>query len=365
MDPDGPSLEINNEITSIGDTTIKKQHQGQMIDDDIIDPKPPFEIFSGVDNVDASPAVVVSSEITNLSVGQATTLTHRDSFHYDISGKKKVIIFNHRKFASRFDLTERRGTELDVKAIRKTFSSLKWEIQVCNDYTTADIREVMNTLQTSEEIQDISALAVFILSHGEDNGTVFANDGMYRVDHDILYHLSADKCPHLAAKPKLIFVQACQGKATDPGTEVRRRHTSQDSAATYKIPNFADFLIFQASFWDHFSFRSSETGSWFIQALCSKIDTSPTDDTLLDTLLNVSRYISLERESNIPTRPQLHKKKQTPLLYSTLLRKIYLKGNPRPKREIVVDEFVKNEAVKKNEQLDNPHNKLKGDCNCM
>ena len=70
----------------------------------------------------------------------------------------------------------------------------------------------MNTLQTSEEIQDISALAVFILSHGEDNGTVFANDGMYRVDHDILYHLSADKCPHLAAKPKLIFVQACQGK---------------------------------------------------------------------------------------------------------------------------------------------------------
>ena len=41
----------------------------------------------GVDNVDASPAVVVSSEITNLSVGQATTLTHRDSFHYDISGR--------------------------------------------------------------------------------------------------------------------------------------------------------------------------------------------------------------------------------------------------------------------------------------
>lgn len=70
----------------------------------------------------------------------------------------------------------------------------------------------MNTLQTSSETSQISALAVFILSHGEDNGTVFANDSMYRVDQDILYPLAADKCPLLAGKPKLIFVQACQGK---------------------------------------------------------------------------------------------------------------------------------------------------------
>lgn len=318
-----------------------------------------------VDNVDASPALVEDRDLPNITAGQAASLTARDSFYYDISGLKKVIIFNHKKFASRFELTERRGTELDVKAIRKTFSSLKWEVEVCNDYTTADIREAMNNLQSNQETIQISALAVFILSHGEDNGTVFANDGMYRVDHDILYHLSADKCPLLAGKPKMIFVQACQGKATDPGTEVRRRHTSQDSVSTYKIPNFADFLIFQASFWDHFSFRSSETGSWFIQALCAKIDESHADDTLLDTLLDVSRYISLERESNIPTRPHLHKKKQTPLLYSTLLRKMYLKGYPGPKRDLVVEEFGKKVAIKNNEQLDNPQSKPKGDCNCM
>ena len=27
----------------------------------------------------------------------------------------------------------------------------------------------------------------------------------------------------------------------------RRRHTSQDNTATYKIPNYADFLIFQVT----------------------------------------------------------------------------------------------------------------------
>ena len=69
-------------------------------------------------------------------------------------------------------------------------------------------------LQTSELTEQLSALAVFILSHGEDNGTIFAQDSMYRVDHDILFQLTADKCQYLAGKPKLIFVQACQGQVT-------------------------------------------------------------------------------------------------------------------------------------------------------
>ena len=174
-------------------------------------------------------------------------------------------------------------------------------------------------------------MAFFILSHGEDNGTVFAADYPFRVDHDILVNLAADKCPGLAGKPKLVFVQACQGQATDPGTSVRgeerrRRHTSTDSSTTaYKIPNYSDFLIFQASFWDHFSFRSTENGSWFIQALCSAIDSSHPNESLLDVLLAVSRSVAIEKESNVPGKTHLDKKKQVPLLYSTMLRKMYLK----------------------------------------
>ena len=175
-------------------------------------------------------------------------------------------------------------------------------------------------------------MAIFILSHGEDNGTVFAADYPFRVDHDILVNLAADKCPGLAGKPKLVFVQACQGQATDPGSSVRgeerrRRHTSTDSStAAYKIPNYSDFLIFQASFWDHFSFRSTESGSWFIQALCSAIDSSQADESLLDVLLAVSRSVAIEKESNVPGKSHLDKKKQVPLLYSTMLRKMYLKS---------------------------------------
>ena len=68
------------------------------------------------------------------------------------------------------------------------------------------------------------------------------------MDHDILVNLAADKCPGLAGKPKLVFVQACQGQATDPGSSVRgeerrRRHTSTDSSTpAYKIPNYSPVL---------------------------------------------------------------------------------------------------------------------------
>ena len=96
---------------------------------------------------------------------------------------------------------------MDVKAIQRTFKGLgDWKIDLHNDLTVAEIRKVMvDEVQLSD--QNLSALAIFILSHGEDNGTIFASDYPFRVDHDILFPLAADKCPMLAGKPKLIFVQ--------------------------------------------------------------------------------------------------------------------------------------------------------------
>jgi len=276
--------------------------------------------------VDANP---LSSNSAASSSRPVSIPTSRDSAMYVMRGTKKLLVLNHKNFHPRLKLNVRRGTEIDVKAIETSFKPMGWDIEVLNDCTTSQIRDAILRIQISEE--DLCALAIFILSHGEDNGTVFAQDGLYRVDHDILYPLAADKCPLLAGKPKMIFVQACQGQDTDPGTSVvpRRRHTSNDNTATYKIPNYADFVIFQASFWQHYSFRSGDTGSWFIQALCNKIEQSQPGDAFFDILLDVSHSVALQKESNVPQKPHLDKKKQVPLLYSTMLRKLYLK-EPEP-----------------------------------
>lgn len=61
-------------------------------------------------------------------------------------------------------------------------------------------------LQTTEE-DSLSCLALFILTHGEENGILHSFDKPYRLDRSVVGELLPEKCPALAGKPKLIFIQ--------------------------------------------------------------------------------------------------------------------------------------------------------------
>ena len=103
-----------------------------------------------------------------------------------------------------------------------------------------------------------------------------------------------------------------------------------DSVAygSYTIPNHADLLIYSAAYNGFYSFRSPSKGSWLIQALCRELKKAQPDDDLNTILTNVSFYVAIEKESNVPDMPILHRKKQIPLKQDTLIRKVYLKGQP-------------------------------------
>lgn len=82
-----------------------------------------------------------------------------------------------------------------------------------------------------------------ILSHGEQ-GIIFAKDGAYKPDDSLWGQFTGDKCITLAGKPKLFFIQACQGDRFDGGVQLQRRSTQVDgSGSSFKIPIYADFLI--------------------------------------------------------------------------------------------------------------------------
>ena len=51
---------------------------------------------------------------------------------------------------------------------------------------------------------------MFVLSHGED-GHVYALNGAKISIQKIMDYFDGSKCPALRQKPKLFFVQACQG----------------------------------------------------------------------------------------------------------------------------------------------------------
>lgn len=255
-----------------------------------------------------------------------TTLTLKDSPHYDISeGKRLAIVFNQERFL--YDLPDRRGTEQDCQSILQTFEKLGFDVQIYDDLKFFQIERVIQRLQAPNQ-PELACLVIFILTHGEENGVLHSHDKPYRLDKSIINEILPGNCPALKSKPKLIFVQACQGKQTDPGVEVRvrSRHTSTDgsSSSNYRIPHHSDLLIFQAAYHGHYSFRS-KSGSWFIQALCQALDQSSELDNIHSILIKVKRFVSLYKESNVPGHDELDRKRQIPLVQDTLIRELYLK----------------------------------------
>jgi caspase-like apoptosis-related cysteine protease len=78
-----------------------------------------------------------------------------------------------------------------------------------------------------------------VLSHGEQ-GIIYAKDGAYKPEDKLWGRFTGDKCVTLAGKPKLFFIQACQGDRLDGGVSLR---TQVDGSSSFKIPIYADFLI--------------------------------------------------------------------------------------------------------------------------
>lgn len=154
-------------------------------------------------------------------------------------------------------------------------------VRIFDDQTSEQINNLVGHLQDNRE--ELACLALFILTHGEENLILHSHNSSFRLDKHIVDRLTPSDCPSLAGKPKLVFVQACQGKEADEGAEVRvrSRHTSTDgaSSASYRIPHHADFLIFQAAYHGHYSFRSS-SGSWFVQALCQAFAESKEEESI-------------------------------------------------------------------------------------
>ncbi len=310
-----------------------------------------------------------SREETPLEDVLLETLTDKDCDVYNLSqGQRLAVIFNHTFYLNNH-MEPRQGSDNDAQAIKQVFEPLQFHVQ---ELTNPTVNQILNKLYEIQKLPDLSCLALFILTHGEADGLLHAWDNCYNLSKTIIPEIQPDVCPSLAGRPKMIFIQACQGEETDSGVMVklsRHRHTSADSSrmspnAAYCIPNYCDMLIFSAAYSGHYSFRSPSKGSWFIQALCKEIENADPDQELISVLTKVSRSVALNKTSNCPNHPRFHGKKQVPLKQDTLLRKIYLKEPSKvtitTKEADHAHEDIKNKSNLTIDALKREHN-----CLCM
>ncbi|XP_071534947.1 caspase-1-like isoform X2 [Panulirus ornatus] len=191
---------------------------------------------------------------------------------------------------------------------------------------------------SQQDHTDSDGLVLVFMSHGGLHGKtnkefIWTYDA--KVDTIELWkNFNAEKCPSLAGKPKMFFIQACRGEETDKGVclkQPKALRVQADSQQTniieeYVIPENADMLMMWASYPGMYAFKSGNkglNGSVFLHFLAQVLIEDAQDDDLASMLLRVTREVAIHYESYVPGDNILHKNKQIPYTASTLMRKVY------------------------------------------
>ncbi|KAE8291291.1 Caspase-8 [Larimichthys crocea] len=261
---------------------------------------------------DARPTVCTDAE--------PNTMSHFDQTEYYAlthNPRGQCVVFNNEKFMN-VTLKDREGTQQDEKALRKVFTDLGFTVVVHNNLTAGDIRYKINELGKRNFLND-DVLVVCVLSHGE-KGCIYGTDEKPVDLRELTKAFTSGRAPTLAGKPKLFFIQACQGSNYQAGSvpcpprpsqekEHRESRLEEDAGPVRgeTIPSDADFLLGMATVQECKSFRNTSKGSIYIQQLCDQLmksAQSPVDDDILTVLTRVNREVSKGEYLNHKQMPE-------------------------------------------------------------
>lgn len=239
------------------------------------------------------------------------------------------VVINNENFLGS-QLRDRKGTQQDAKALQSVFGRLGFTVVILDDLPAARIRHELGELGR-RDFQDHDALVVCVLSHGEKE-CVFGTDEKKVTLRELTLPFTSGSAPTLAGKPKLFFIQACQGGGYQEGSvpcpprpeeeDVDRQIRLEEDAGPVrgeKVASDADFLVGMATVPECKSFRNTSTGSIYIQELCRQLIRSA-ESSELDDILTV-----LTRVNREVGKGEYLTHKQMPQPYYTLTKKLVLK----------------------------------------
>nr|XP_054751195.1 uncharacterized protein LOC129256981 [Lytechinus pictus] len=217
------------------------------------------------------------------------------------------IIFNAENFTGS-KLDKRVGTEKDVEALLNTFqNNLKLKTFVKNDPTGQTYVDYLQKIARMDH-WEYDCFVCIILSHGS-KGCVYGTDGK-QIQIDALTGLfRGEYVPSLLDKPKLFFIQACQGTDAQAAIDIR-----QDAVTS--LPNESDTLVSLSTVPGYSSNRSVSKGTWFISSLCFVINTHYKKHVDLLSMLTMVNY-------QLSSAADKEKRKQIGNPSHTLRKQIY------------------------------------------
>ena len=143
------------------------------------------------------------------------------------------VVFSNENFTKE-GLTHRVGTNRDVNALKQVFEGLGYDFVAHKDLTGDDMNRALNDLM-KKDYDKYDALFCFVLSHGEEE-VILATDGK-EIKLETIRSCFI-KSFGLRNKPKLVFIQSCQGGDNSRLVQVETENHSNFDGKTTKSEDF-------------------------------------------------------------------------------------------------------------------------------
>ncbi|XP_053385490.1 caspase-8-like [Mercenaria mercenaria] len=253
-----------------------------------------------------------------------------------------VIINNEKFHVDRGDreskeMPPRNGTERDAASLEHMFNKLGFIVQRHNNLSNTQMMNVLIDAAHNVDHTCFDCFVCCILTHGV-LGHLYGSNGVLISIQDLTSTFQANRCPTLAGKPKLFFLQACQGRDKMEGGAIQQdgptpipdknNDISTDQGDSKEmIPNEADFLLGYATVPGYVSFRSRNHGSWYIRKLCELLEKYSNSYDLMSILVEVNREVA---NANASMDGGLYKQIPAPLV--TLRKQLFFGKLSQPPR---------------------------------
>ncbi|XP_032880117.1 caspase-8-like isoform X2 [Amblyraja radiata] len=234
----------------------------------------------------ASSSDVMAGTLKSLSISTSSNKPIEE-YKMDSTPLGICLILNNKVFTDT-KYRERNGTDLDAEKLKKVFEDLGFEVYRHNNSTAKEIENILKQYQKFDHTA-MDCFVCCILSHGEKD-IIVGTDGKRLQISDIRFWFSGSQCPSLLRKPKIFFIQACQGTRKQKACFITDSDSDLETDAS--VPEDRDFLLAISTVPDCVSYRT-RNGSWFIQTLCTCLEEYCCKKLdLLTILTEVNRRVS-------------------------------------------------------------------------
>lgn len=197
-----------------------------------------------------------------------------------------------------FEKKHRNGADMDRENLVTLFRELGFTVYYYEDLTKLQCIDLLKELIASNDLTQVDSFVCCIQTHGDlvENKTHMEFvDGSFASTEEITEMFANSCCPGLVGKPKLFFFPFCRGKISDNGTTVDVDGGNQAppllGLGPRKVPTLCDVLVCYGTMPGYKAHRITDSGTWYVQAIC-KIFAEHACDTHVENMLKkVSEFI--------------------------------------------------------------------------